>query len=438
MSNLASVVPALAQAMQQQTDRLNELVTVEMLMAQAGADAAAGYLQQLAVVKESTAAYQQAAIALKTQQAAAAAFESKLRSAGQTAQQVFGQAASMARGFAQSASPEAWSTMTDSFKLVGMELGQYMIPALVEVSIKAQQFAQWLSNLSPQSKALLGNLGYAASGLVAFQQANAFTGGLLSKAALGVAGSFTLAAGAGLLVAAGLAYASGLLNDYAKGIVERDKRDLASAEDKGFSGDKLHQSPEYKRLAAIADPREREREAAKMMAEAAKSEVGAGGAGRKLDSPFGTAGEWTKWFLWDQFDPRNHPLFGGKGVGGIFTDREIAGKTARDKTTMTEAAIRELVHGQKIGAGAPGTPGGPKVPGASKENSYVAHAPHVTQARFSAVEEARKGLQERTLNVDPMQQKLQQKTLEFFEQFESKWGKAIQATADKAGAAALG
>jgi hypothetical protein len=423
MSNLASMAPALAQAMQQQTDKLNELVSVEMLMAQAGTDATATYLQ--------------AAMALRAQQGAAAQFESKLRSAGQTAQQVFGQAASMASGFAQSASPEAWSTMTDSFKLVGMELGQYMIPALVDVSIKAQQFAQWLSNLSPQSKDLLGKLGYAAGGLVAFQQANTFTGGLLFKAASGVAGSFTVAAGAGLLVAAGLAYASSVLNDYAKGIVERDKRDLASAEDKGFSGDRLHQSAEYKRLAAIADPREREKEAAKMMGEAAKAEVGAGGAGRKLDSPFGTAGEWTKWFLWDQFDPRNHPLFGGKGMGGIFTDREVAGKNARDKTTMTEAAIRELVYGQKVGPGAPGTPGGPKVPGGDKGNPNVAHTQHVTQARFSAVDEARKALQERTLNVDPIQQKLQQKSLEFFEQFESKWGKALQATADKVGAAAL-
>jgi hypothetical protein len=436
MSNLASVVPAFAQAMQQQTDKLNELVVVETMLAQAGGAAAAS-LQQLAVVKEFTAAFQQAATASKAREATAAQFEARLRSAGQTAQQAFGQAASMARGFAQSASPEAWSTMTDSFKLVGMELGQYMIPALVDVSIKAQQFAQWLSNLSPQSKDFLGKLGYAGGGLVAFQQANTFTGGLLSKAVVGVAGSFTLAAGAGLLVAAGLAYASGVLNDYAKAIVERDKRDLASAEDKGFSGDKLHQSAEYKRLAAITEPRQREKEAAKMMAEAAKAEVGAGGAGRKLDSPFGTAGEWTKWFLWDQFDPRNHPLFGGKGMGGIFTDREIAGKTARDKTTMTEAAIRELVHGYKIGPGAPGTPGGPKVPGASKQNPYVAHTQHVTQARFSAVEEARKALQERTLNVDPMQQKLQQKSLEFFEQFESKWGKALQATADKVGAAAV-
>jgi hypothetical protein len=151
-SGLSAALPGLAAAMQQETEKHNEFVTSTALASLGGNQVASAYLQQLAIVKQATAAHAAAAAALRAEQEARKAFQDKLKAAGQTAQELFHGASNAARGFAQMASPEAFDTLTDSFKLVGMELGQYMIPAIVDAAMGAQEFARWLANLSPASK----------------------------------------------------------------------------------------------------------------------------------------------------------------------------------------------------------------------------------------------------------------------------------------------
>src|SRR5262249_14257414 len=71
---------------------------------------------------------------------------------------------------------------------------------------------------------------------------------------------------------------------------------------------------------------------------------------------------------------------------------------------------------------------------AAGNNPFVRHEMHVKQARFSAGQEARKGLEERPLNVDPMQKKLQQEALSFFQEFKNRGGQAlVDGAKDKGG-----
>jgi hypothetical protein len=263
MSALNAALPAFARALEQQTDKLDQLMMTEILASLAGNRVAAAYGQQLAVVNQAKNDQAAAAATAAAGAKAAKELEDKLRSAGQTAQQVFSQARTAMTGWAQAASPEAWSTMTDSFKLVAMQLGEYLIEPMVNVARGAQEFADWLQKLSPEAKEFGKYLGYGGGAVIAFGQANMFTGGLLSSAIGGTVsalGGLTLTAGALGVVLVGLIYAAKKLNDWAAAMEESNKRGLASAEDKGFSGDKLHESAEYKRLAAISDPEERRKE----------------------------------------------------------------------------------------------------------------------------------------------------------------------------------
>jgi hypothetical protein len=447
MSTLTSAVPALATAMQQQTEKLNEIVTMEVLMAVAGTSATAAYLQQVAVVKQATEEHAKAAAALKAREAAVQAFRDKLAAAGQTAQQLFSQASSAARGMVQAASPEAWSTLTDSFKLVAMQLGRYLIDPLIDAAMAAQDFAEWLKNLSPEGKKLAGGLGYAAGAVVAFGQANAMTGGLLGT---GVARLLPLLAtplglAGALVLGAGLVFRNELLESAKAMQDDQDERNKASQDH--FSDEDMRKSELYKRFTAIEDP-EKRRKAINAESIRATNEVGA--TKREMDAR--EAGGLSR--------PASgiaKLLYGsGRGEGylrdilpgtGLFgnvatsleNQRAAAGErhTAAVKHAEMVADIgNELNNGIKRGTNVADKAGnrGTAESGKKPLPAPVRHEMHVTQARFSAVEEARKALQERTLNVDPMQQKLQQEALAFFEDFKTKWGQKL-AERNKAGLA---
>jgi hypothetical protein len=121
-------------------------------------------------------------------------------------------------------------------------------------------------------------------------------------------------------------------------------------------------------------------------------------------------------------------------------ERAKASTDAQNAFKIALEAKNQLVNAQPPAAtqaskGGPEGKNGPEAKGGpgANNNPFVRHEMHVTQAKFSAVEEARKGLQERTLNMDPMQQKIQQAQLKFYEKFESDWGKAINQVAKEKG-----
>ena len=79
MSQLGSALPAFTQALQEETERLNELVTVTVLQSLGGQQAVAAYQQQIAVVKQAAQAHQQTTAAAKSAAAAAADQAKRLR-----------------------------------------------------------------------------------------------------------------------------------------------------------------------------------------------------------------------------------------------------------------------------------------------------------------------------------------------------------------------
>jgi hypothetical protein len=418
--------------MQQQTEKLNEIVTMEVLMAVAGTSATAAYLQQVAVVKQATEEHAKAAAALKAREAAAQAFRDKLAAAGQTAQQLFSQAASAARGMVQAASPEAWSTLTDSFKLVAMQLGRYLIGPLIDAAMAAQDFAEWLKNLSPEGKNLAGGLGYAAGAVVAFGQANAMTGGLLGT---GVAKLLPLLAtplglAGALVLGAAFVFRNELLDSAKAMQKEQDARNKASQDH--FSDEDMRNSELYKRFAAIKDPEER-RKAVNAESIRASDEVGA--SKRAMEAMGG--GELGGGLVGPALR-RGKLAFGSvpglQLVGGVLGSLEDkrAAASERHMAAVKHAEMvadigNELNNDIKRGTNVADKAGnrGTAESGKKTPPVPVRHEMHVTQARFSAVEEARKALQERTLNVDPMEQKVQQEALAFFEDFKTKWGQKL-------------
>ena len=63
---------------------------------------------------------------------------------------------------------------------------------------------------------------------------------------------------------------------------------------------------------------------------------------------------------------------------------------------------------------------------------FLGDTTNAPRSTFSPVQETRQALGVPTCNMDPMDQKLRQKALEFFDKFEQEWGKAIKETAQAA------
>jgi hypothetical protein len=404
-SSFDAALAASAGLLKQQTDAVTELVTREILLANAGQKAVDAYDDQVQAIKRANTAHNQLAAQANTSDS----FQKQLQQAGKTAIESLGQAASFAKGMAAAASPTAWSTMMDSIKLVAMQIGSYFIPAIVRVSIMAQEFADWLSKLSPQTKEYLQTAAYGVAGLYAFSQAV----GIAQMMTLGLVSTPVLA-GLGLLAvaAAGAAYA---LNKIADAREEALKRDYASAEEKGYAGDTLHNSAEYKRLEAIKDPEERRKEAAKMLKEAAKAEVGEGGAARTQESFFG-------------IDMKTVGMAGVMDLFGEQGNKNRANSTnALNHTTMTQAAIRELVYGETIKDESKDKNGRSKKHGGKNDESlFQQHQMKAAQPGFSAIEEARRGLQVKALDKDPLEQKMWQMAIQFYEEFQNEGFKAMK------------
>lgn len=62
-----------------------------------------------------------------------------------------------AYGLVSAASPDAINTLTGSFRLLAAEVGQSLIPAVVIVSAKVQQLAQWWRELDPNIKSTIAS-----------------------------------------------------------------------------------------------------------------------------------------------------------------------------------------------------------------------------------------------------------------------------------------
>jgi hypothetical protein len=311
--------------------------------------------------------------------------------------------------FASAASPEAFSTLTDSFKLVAMELGQYLIPALVDGAIMAQRFAQWLAELPPATKEWLNWLGYGAGALAVFGQANLLTGGLLGKLAAGLLGPLAPAAGLAVaLAAAGAAtwdfftWQKRML-DEAKNIHERTKVK---------SADELHASDVYREVAAAGTKEDRQAVSDRQLFEANRERRGLEEqAHRLLDG----SNVLSRWWRSDEIqdlqkrmeenvrkskliEATRNELNADKMPAGVDVEKVQADIAKRLVEAGKGVAAPTQVPAQGgAPAGKAGGPGGGTAAAAGGQHSggspFVAHRMQVGQARFSAVEEARKSLQ---------------------------------------------
>jgi hypothetical protein len=419
MSRLDSSVADFAAALSQQTDKLNELVTTEVLLNIGGAQAAAAYLQQVAIVKEVSAAHQQAVSAVRAQQTAAAAWQKSLSEVGKSATAAFTNAAAFSKNLAATANPTAWETMQDSLQLVTMQLGISFLPTIVTVSYKAQEFAHWLEALSPEAKQLMTYVAGAAGALYAFSKAasavNTATFGLGNQAAKAAAQEFlgaslTTKIGVFAVGAAAFSAAKGLwdlvqagkdLNHRLDAISERREAPLEEKMNRA----EFENTDAFKTLSAIEDPDERRKRAGSMSEQALRRAQAAAQAEREARSAAG-----SRWL------GLGAGAAGMIGMGGAVTSDayERAEKAAKEH----EAAVREM---QSVSAAAAETVSGSRYTPSTKLGaegllgakakqaeglqSLLVHMPKESQPHFSAVEEARKQFQMGALK-DPLEQEM--------------------------------
>jgi hypothetical protein len=320
----------------------------------------------------------------------------KVNEAVAATSKAFNVAAISAAGMAAVANPTAFETFTDSLKMVVMELGIHFLPVLVKGAYHAQQFARWLSELSPGTQNFLTNAATAGASLYLLSQGAS----LLNSILLGIPGKLTAKVGAevagslaphvvpmlpaiggvtsafAVLAGSALLLRHGLIE--AAEAQERLTREMFKPAAEKFTREELEKSEPYKNLAGIQDPAARQAEAAKMLAEAQKEEKEALAAQLK-------AGR-----------------MGPEGAGA-----SIRASLASDKASLVQAAVQELVHGipfvpQKQGADA-------FLPKEAKQANEISrllvHFPKEMQPQFLAVEQARKTFQMGALK-DPLEQKM--------------------------------
>jgi hypothetical protein len=416
MSSLAAMVPALSQALQQQTDKLNELVISEILASVAGKQSADAYLDQVTAVKEAAAAHQKAAAALKQEQAEGKARQKAAADAGKAVAVAFEGAARFAQSMAQQANPVAWSILQDSLGLVAMQLGQAFLPTIIRVAYYAQEFAQWLHDLSPATKEWMSYLAGAGAAIYVFTKALAFantmTLGLVSKgisAAVSNLASATVQTQAGLL---GVAVVAALLVknffDMQQAIQDFNNRQKQSLDEAGkpieerISRAEFEESEVYKRAKEAKTPEERRKiiaqysqEGLDESSEAMRDREQAIDRGNSKFRAFGQT-----------------VTFGAySGVTDATKDADAANKRLVEGTKKSGTAVavaREfglLPGGEKRftpigGAEAHDTSAGRKAREAGK---FMAHMPKEMTPHFSAVDEARKNFQMGALK-DPLEQ----------------------------------
>jgi hypothetical protein len=410
MSPSGGPLDQLMEAMTEQKAKLTELVTVEFLLAQAGAAAVQAYLDQVDEVKAATAAYAQATAAAKVQKE----WQERLSAAGLAVGRSFASASHFAEGLAQAANPTAWATMTDSFQLVGMQLGMNFLPMILRVSIGAQELAQRLAHLTPETQALIAEVAGAAAAMVVFSKAASFA----NMALLGVPGKLTAKAGdkLGELAAAGLskipgaawgvagafgvaALAGFALREalfHAADEIERRAQGLYKPAVQKFTDSEITESPEYKELQSIQDPDARRKRAAELHAAAVAEEARWRNAEEK--GPI------------DSSAPLKFDIPIPLTLTKEAEEAEREGKTieqkhqeALDKTDLYGRVMEVLVHGLPQHSEKDVVPAETKT--AEQLGRFLTHFPKEMQPRFSAVEEARKNFQVQAFK-DPLEQEM--------------------------------
>lgn len=213
------------------------------------------------------------------------AFGETLHDAAQRAKTLFQKGLMFGSVAAQSASPDAFATLSGSFKLLFAQLGTTLLPTVVKLSAYLQGLAHRFEGASEGTKKLVGSLttwGIAGAGLVALSPqilafakmargAGKFTG---INAALSWAGGMAQAhpITAGALALTGGAAAMGWLpHQRVRALTELTDHDVNKSS-KEFNAELMRNSPEYKALEAIKDPGERAAAYMKMAQEAASSQ----------------------------------------------------------------------------------------------------------------------------------------------------------------------
>jgi hypothetical protein len=394
VSQLSSALPAFAQALQQETEKLNELVTVEILAAVAGKGAADAYLQQVSAVKQATAVYQQAAAAakgLEEGQKKALAAQQKVGQAIGGAAAAFGRAAQFTQGLIATGDPNAWATLQDSVKLVAMQVAQFFLPAIIKGAYYAQQFADWLHNLSPETRATITSFAtLAAQGYAlgkALQLANTATLGLGPKAFGALPGPVQAATGALAVFAAAAGYAAYKAREISNSFASWAKRSNDAIE--SITRADVEGSEVYRKMKGAGNKDEakrindREYRSTEEQLRSAQKELG--------------------------------DLMGGSRAGKILNEdriKELQESIAElaKKQRIADISRNELILGErfvpsdKAGVGARVGLAGEQ---ANKMAQLLYHMPKEMQPRFSAIEEARKQFQLNALK-DPLEQKMLQ------------------------------
>lgn len=369
--------------LRQANDALKETVTVELLSALAGQKAVDTYKAQTEVVHAASEAHRQAAAAVKAQAAAARQFQTQMQAAGVAAVAAFQNAqrfASQLSGMAAVANPTAWATMKDSITLVAMQIGRYFLPAIITVAYKAQEFARWLAELSPATKSTITQFATVAGLAFAFGKvlslANTATLGLVPKAFGALPGAAQGVVGAFALASAGVAYFAYKVSSI-NAAMDKAIADMSRPIEEKLSRAQFEERPEFKDLAGQGNADNRRRLGDAMLKEA---QTRATAANKDLERV-------------------NHPLYVGRSGDRDKAQQEAV--AANEHLQVTLKAYDELIRGRAAKFTGPGRAGAI----AGQIGQFLSHYPKEMQPRFSAVEEARKGIQVANLK-DPLEQEM--------------------------------
>lgn len=153
---------------------------------------------------------------------------------------------------AEAASPDAFSTLSGSWKLLAASFGETLIPTVMTAAEALQDLAGWFQALSPETKSLVGSIGGVVIALSASAMAIRAVGlgGVASSVGKGLA-NFAVAhpAMAGVGLAAGAAVGFGEYTNYLQQQrLEREQTSRDTIQDEGYNLTRtsLEQTPVYR------------------------------------------------------------------------------------------------------------------------------------------------------------------------------------------------
>jgi hypothetical protein len=384
-------------------------------------DLVSSYSRQKQALDQMTDSYKQAALAGRTQelaiyqqQKAVEQSAHKFKALSDTLNgfhKKVDQAGTAMVAIAAAGNPTLWASWTDSLKLVTMQLSSFLTPAILDGITDVQNFAKWLHDLDPVTKATITQFATMAAGAIVGTKAFEL---LTNKTTLLIAAFVSLYWAAQKF--------EGWFNKHFKDIE-------SEAAGKQFTRKELEQSPEFKEIQGMGGDKGKigkfldERLAAIKKIQAEQIEA--------TKSPIPGVEAFNRWANRQQLaelQKRINEVEQLKqwAVEGIKPPEQVAGpnkaldlnienfwKEQMDK--LVAPALGKLGIGAKMGDIANVAKGAPAL-----------HYPKELSPGFSAIEQARKQFQLAAFK-DPLEQELFRKQREQAAMYIQEWQKRVQA-----------